>query len=259
MLAGTCRDRLRALFCVICYYALLLFRCRSYPISCHKINRFAFSAQGNSLLSLLIFLSHLLSRPSHAHTLSMYKVPTSQVLEVFVANGAANTDEKDLASSGGRNPSTTIPKDHRRLSDLSVPSLDDDETDRCGDIDEEMASINGNMPVVPLPLSPRRITRAVKSMVKSSGRHVRVVSKQNEGMARPDSKQLNPMIFPPVHINRITQLGTTFAVPNEQKLKGKIRSHSLMDFSFIGSPTKRSRRKRRANIPERRLNQSSHI
>ena len=190
----------------------------------------------------------------------MYKVPTSQVLETFVANGAANTDEKDLASSGGRNPSTTIPKDHRRLSDLSVPSLDYDETDRCGDIDEEMASINGNMPVVLLPLSPRRITRVVKSIVKSSGRHVRVVSKQNNDMARPDSKQLDPMIFPTVQINRITDSGTTFAVPNEQNLKGKIRSHSLMNISFIGSPANRFRKKRKGmSISEKRLNKSSHI
>ena len=181
----------------------------------------------------------------------MYKVPTSQLFEAFVANGAANTDEKDLASSGGRNPSTTIPKDHRRLSDLSVPSLDDDDIERCENIDEEMASINGNMPVVPLLLSPRRITRAVKSMVKSSGRHARVVhvSKQNNDVARPDSKHL-------------TDLSTTFDVPNEQKLKGKIRSHSLMDISFIGSTVKRSRKKRKdvdIRASERRLNQSSHI
>lgn len=109
----------------------------------------------------------------------MFIFPTSQVLEKIAANGAANADEKDLASSGGRNPSTTsttVPTHHRRLSDLSVPSLDDDDTDRSGDVDEEMASINGNLHAMPLPLSPRRVTRAVKSMVKRSDADMQIVS-----------------------------------------------------------------------------------
>ena len=201
---------------------------------------------------------------------------TSQVLEKIAANGAANADEKDLASSGGRNPSTTsttvrtVPTDHRRLSDLSVPSLDDDDTctDRSGDVDEEMASINGNLHAMPLPLSPRRVTRAVKSMVKRSDADMQIRrAKHNmkgQNTAEPNvvesstnavdtRKHLEQIVSGPMQIKRIADLGTPFNVYKETIFRDK-------SGSFIGNAVRRSYQKRRdMAISERRLNQSSHI
>ena len=188
----------------------------------------------------------------------MYKIPTSRLLlESFAANDGANTDEKDIAASRERNLSTTIPADPRRLSDLSVPSLDDDD-DSFGDADEEMASINGTRAVLPLPLSPRRFTRAIESIVKRSGADKQTThAKRDSAEATNDvnDKHLVTTRLSPLQISRITDAGVLFAVPKEQKISERIRS-----ISFVGSTVQRTRKKRKdTNISERRLNRSSHI